>query len=422
MRRLLAILLLCWALPGVPGGARAQSATFTSLGDLEGGPFDSRAFAISKDGSTVVGQSTTDDGFRAFRWTEVGGIQSLGAFAAAGQPLSIANGVSADGSLIVGESRNANGHIDMFRWTEEAGMQRLDGIVEGLIGGSAADVSDDGSWIVGTMTLESLGGGQPTATAFLWNESNFFQLGAPGGYDTSGAFATDRNAVVTVGSVGTQLGTAGEAFWWEGIDGFRTIGDLPDAEGFDAVQSNAWDVSEDGQTIVGQGLENELFFQNILAFRWTEEDGMVSLGDLPGGSKLSIAFGVTADGGTVVGESSTDFFNANTEAFIWDNANGMRKLSDAMTNDHGLDLGTWVLVSARAITPDGSAIVGYGKPFAAFDGLEAFVIHRLPEPAMGAWAALVTLALLARSGFRSGGSSWARKALNASSLRSSPPT
>jgi uncharacterized protein (TIGR03382 family) len=40
--------------------------------------------------------------------------------------------------------------------------------------------------------------------------------------------------------------------------------------------------------------------------------------------------------------------------------------------------------------------VGYGKPFGAFGSWEAFIIRGLPEPTMGAWAALVTLALLAR--------------------------
>jgi probable HAF family extracellular repeat protein len=396
--RLVSILFLSLVLQVLPTAARAQNATFTPLGHLQGGSLDSRAFAVSRDGDTVVGQATisNSNGVRAFRWTQAGGMESLGAFQSAA-PSSIANGVSADGSVIVGESNNANNNTDMFRWTEADGIERLDGIVEGLIGGSAADVSNDGDWIVGSMALESLGGSIPTTTAFLWNDGIFNQLGAPGGYDTSHATATDANAFVTVGTLRLQTGTTREAFWWEGIDGFRTIGDLPDAPGFEKSLSAARDVSEDGKTIVGEGLFNELFFENVLAFRWTEADGMISLGDLPGGGPpdFSVAYGVTADGATVVGESSTDFFNSFTEAFIWDETSGMRKLSDVVTQDYGLDLGTWVLVSARAITPDGSTIVGYGKPFPTFDVFEAFVI-RLPEPAGGTWAAIATLALLAR--------------------------
>jgi hypothetical protein len=51
---------------------------------------------------------------------------------------------------------------------------------------------------------------------------------------------------------------------------------------------------------------NEFFAQKILAFRWTEEAGMVPLGDLEEGSEHSIAFGVSGDGAVVVGEGAGD--------------------------------------------------------------------------------------------------------------------
>ena len=54
---------------------------------------------------------------------------------------------------------------------------------------------------------------------------------------------------------------------------------------------------------------------------------------------------------------------SGSEAFIWDNANGMRKLKDVLVNDFGLDLTGWTLTIARGISDDGLTIVGDGiKP------------------------------------------------------------
>ena len=44
------------------------------------------------------------------------------------------------------------------------------------------------------------------------------------------------------------------------------------------------------------------------AFRWTQATGMVGLGDLPGGSFNSIAWGVSADGSVVVGTGKLNGF------------------------------------------------------------------------------------------------------------------
>ncbi len=43
-----------------------KAADFTGLGDLLGGNFNSIAFGISADGSTVVGRATTASGREAF--------------------------------------------------------------------------------------------------------------------------------------------------------------------------------------------------------------------------------------------------------------------------------------------------------------------------------------------------------------------
>jgi probable HAF family extracellular repeat protein len=64
--------------------------------------------------------------YRAFRWQN-GVMQDLGTL---GGNESWALGVSADGSVVVGEAQNAAGQERAFRWTASGGMQDL-----GTLGG-----------------------------------------------------------------------------------------------------------------------------------------------------------------------------------------------------------------------------------------------------------------------------------------------
>jgi len=116
------------------------SQSITWLGTLGGG--ESLAYGVSANGSVVVGWS---DG-RAFRWTAAGGMQDLGTL---GGDKSAAFGVSADGSVVVGWANTAYGNWHAFRWTVDGGMQDL-----GTLGGwsEAWDVSADGSVVVGRAT------------------------------------------------------------------------------------------------------------------------------------------------------------------------------------------------------------------------------------------------------------------------------
>jgi len=91
------------------------------------------------------------------------------------------------------------------------------------------------------------------------------------------------------------------------------------------------------------------------AFRWTSGGGMVGLGDLPGGSFSSSAYGVSADGSVVVGGGTSD---SGSEAFRWTQANGMENLRDALIADGATGLDDWTLNTASAISADGQWIVG----------------------------------------------------------------
>jgi probable HAF family extracellular repeat protein len=142
------------------GVSPAHAAYFTGLGDLPGGSFDSVAYGVSADGSVVVGRSLSTSAHEAFRWTSGGGMVGLG-FLPGDVYYSEANGVSADGSVVVGTSFYASGQ-EAFVWMPGAGMQSLQSYLTGLGVNTtgwqlyrATGVSADGLTIVGVGTNPS---------------------------------------------------------------------------------------------------------------------------------------------------------------------------------------------------------------------------------------------------------------------------
>jgi probable HAF family extracellular repeat protein len=140
---------------GGSGGTNPVAWLWTTAGgELDLGP--GSAQSVSEDGSVVVGQ---DDGGprrgrEAFRWTAAGGVVSLGLLPGL-TPQSVANGVSADGSVVVGESGSRASDVHAFRWTAAGGLQDLGP-------GSALGVSADGSVAVGFRA----------STAMMWDATN----------------------------------------------------------------------------------------------------------------------------------------------------------------------------------------------------------------------------------------------------------
>jgi probable HAF family extracellular repeat protein len=117
---------------------------------------NSDASGISADGSTIVGEAQDSQGhYRAFRWTASTGMVDLGTLGG-GNLLSNATATSHDGSVVVGYSltttSSASDHA--FVWTAKCGMQDLNTVLKskipnGWILQSATDVSEDGTVITG---------------------------------------------------------------------------------------------------------------------------------------------------------------------------------------------------------------------------------------------------------------------------------
>jgi probable HAF family extracellular repeat protein len=139
---------------------RWQDGVMVALGDLnEGAPFaNSSANAVTPDGQTIVGYGAVGNGqsLRAVRW--VGGvIQDLGELPG-GPELGSALGVSASGRVVVGYGTVAGGATEAFIWTPQRGMISLKSYLVNTLGiagvsgwtlSVATGISADGTVICG---------------------------------------------------------------------------------------------------------------------------------------------------------------------------------------------------------------------------------------------------------------------------------
>lgn len=253
------------------------------LGELAGGAYYSQSYAVSGDGSVVVGLSRSTDGYEAFRWTSAGGMSGLGDFSG-GTFDSAATGVSADGTVVVGHGRSETG-VEAFYWTESAGMTSLGS-------GRAYGVSADGTVVVGQT-------GGFSGEAFAWtDEGGMVGLGYLAGGSTSTANAASADGSVIVGS------SSNRAFRWTAGGGMVSLGILSGG-----AISQAHGVSGDGSVVVGHTIMAQEGWDQ--AFIWNSDIGMQPLlsylisNGATGldGYILTSAMAVSSDGQWVVGQA-----------------------------------------------------------------------------------------------------------------------
>ncbi|MDM9625406.1 autotransporter domain-containing protein [Rhizobium sp. S152] len=116
----------------------------------------SSADLVSSDGSVIAGAfSIGSAGNRVFRWTELTGMQDIGDVGTVNSGRTYLNAMSEDGRYLVGNSTVDNNEIRAFRYdaigdsaSNSAPMRNL-GVLEGGNYSNAKDVSDDGSVVVG---------------------------------------------------------------------------------------------------------------------------------------------------------------------------------------------------------------------------------------------------------------------------------
>ena len=248
---------------------------------------------------------------------------------------SSAFGVSADGSVVVGRSRNSTGQEIAFRWTALGGMQPLDSRIEEI-----TDFTPDGSVLVGYYRVNW------EERAFRWTVSGGIQdLGTLPGGDRSEAYAVSADGSVVVGRARNAAGQW-RAFRWTQATGMQDLGTLG------GYSSMANDVSADGSVVVGYAVNADGLER---AFRWTEAGGMQDLGVLPNYDE-GYAVAVSADGQVVLGVSKSRDFWRSPRVFRW-TPNGMQDLGGPY--DENPDYNEYFYIGVHDVSVDCSVAVGY---------------------------------------------------------------
>ncbi len=307
---------------------------------------------------------------------------------------NFANGVNADGSVVVGSYEYATAENEAARWVN--GTQTSLGFLRGGVSSAASAVSSDGSIVVGASTTS------PTSknTAFSWTNGTMTSLGVLSGGDTSHAYGVSTDGSLVAG-FSTYFGTSNfQAVRWSrgliGGLGFLQGGNWSTASGISAdgsvvvgysngsgfgQQAFRWlsstgvmsplgflsggnfseanGVSPDGSVVVGYSSGSGFTQQ---AFRWVSSTGVMSpLGFLPSGGTQSSANGASTNGAVMVGQGNQIINGVSVaQAFRWTAATGMLPIKGLLTAA-GVNTFGWELSEALAVSSDGTTMVGYGN-------------------------------------------------------------
>ena len=280
--------------------------------------------SISRDGNTIVGTVPDSAGYyHAAVWQGGKNWKMLGDFPGAvpgeSGAVSIALGVSADGSVIVGQAYISQTKAVTFRWDQANGMVNLGTFDEGVNSDSTPTaVSADGRTVIG------------------WDFKQGFLPAGPGGAAMNGR----RGAI-----------------WWDGKE--RLLHPLGWA-------GEAWATNDVGSIIVGQfhPLDTNNKVGGASTYMWTAWDGhFADLGavqvPIGGGQSnyVSQPYAVSDDGSVVGGDTGV----YEKFAMIWTPETGMMYVSDYLTIKGVTDHLSWLILTRTIyISPDGRVVVGYG--------------------------------------------------------------
>ena len=332
-------------------------------------PFEDFCFItdMSADGSVAVG--TYDNGLihDVFRWTAAGGVELIGVRNQSDRLL-----ISRDGKTVVGNVPDSQGKGNAAIWQGGRNWRILapfPGAVagDGDIVSSAQGVSADGSVIVGQANVDVT-----KAVAFRWDAMNgmvnlgMFDEGANNdsyAYGVSGDGRTvigydSKHLFLPAGPGGSAMNERRGAVWWDGKE--RLLHPFGWA-------GEAWATNDVGSIIVGQFAPtdtNNQIAHGASTYRWTAWDGhFEDLGAVAipiGGNQrnyVSQPYAVSDDGSVIGGVSGLQ----EKFAMIWTRETGMMYVSDYLTLKGVTEHKNWVsLTKTTYISPDGRIVVGNG--------------------------------------------------------------
>jgi probable HAF family extracellular repeat protein len=194
----------------------------------------SRAHAMTPDAAHIVGVASAPNNDHAFRYSG-GAMQDLGSIVPTG--FSAAEGVSADGSVVVGIAWTNAGWPHAFRWLSSTNVMEDLGTIGNQTGDSIAlGVSADGSTIVGNSVSPS------GPRGFVFTQANGMEaLPAIGGDGSSFASGISADGDIITGASSSpgfpqpdacfwrngQVFSLGQALFEAGVDlsGWSSLGD-----------------------------------------------------------------------------------------------------------------------------------------------------------------------------------------------------
>lgn len=361
--------------------------TLTNLGVPEGGGWvRSSATSVSIDGSVIVGELSSSAEITVFRWTASTGLQPF----LLTLPGEVDRGarVDMDGTTVTVTSAGFSSAAPFsgYKWSVEQGLVQMPNLPPAYgqwDGNRALDISADGTTVVGEQILESLAG-RPVR----WTLSGVEDIGGTFGiWSVATAVNADGSSIVGNRFFHTSSGPPYVDQHYRaarfGVGDPQPLAVLHSSN----PRSEAADLSADGSIICGSAGG---VCGGSRAVRWwtwgccevAEDLGVVAgWPNSPGSCPSYSAKSISADGRIIVGDAGTSPVSGSWEymAFVWTSALGMVDLN-ALLKAQGVDMGDTVLVTANAISGDGTCIIGKGQ----FSGVErAYAVHGLhlvPDP------------------------------------------
>jgi probable HAF family extracellular repeat protein len=291
---------------------------------------------INDDGVAVGSAQMPGGSYHAFRYTDLGGVQDLGALSGFGAQ-SFATAIAPDGA-IGGHADHGDGTGTLFgyRYTVAGGH------VEICPGGcSVWDLNGSGQ-VVGLL----LGRETTTWQAFLWSLAGGLRtLGTLGGTRSSASGISESGLVVGNAQLaGSALDDVGHAFLYDSRAAHPVLQDLnARAKSAGWVLRGANDVNE--KFVIGYGLHDGQSRAFRMSLATAEVDDLGTLGGAP-------SVGWAVDGsGDVVGWVAKDA-HSNVAVVYGSGLGGLHALNDYLDPAQG-----WDLQQANGINSHG-AIVG----------------------------------------------------------------
>jgi uncharacterized membrane protein len=318
------------------------------------------AFAISRDGSTVVGEMSSvagPDG-EAYRLNTTTGVVTVLGSLSSSTTRSRASAVNFDGTVAGGMTRTTSSFNLPGAAFSNGSVFQLPDVASGAVLAEALDCTNNGTTFVGfgsvnrnniSFTVSVFWGFNPSSGSV----SGPVEIALPSGAARSRATAVDSSGVFMAGWYQRDLGAGQSAVptgWFSnnnGASGFEIPGlTVPANSVVEGMNATA------GSVVVGRSFDGA----NGLPVKWTRSGSTLTIAALalPAGMVGGTAFDVSDDGSVIVGEvtDGLSFFAA-----IWRGTN-VELLQNAIVAGNGTITAGMTLTSASSVSGDGRFVAG----------------------------------------------------------------